>query len=259
MSAVAEPAVTHVPIAEWGQDHWSTFAYAETCAVDKPAAGYQPYTGKLNLDKLRRNPATHSEWIGKVHRMRGMVNDWKPEYGTRLKGFHKDPSKRLSDHDDWNCLFDMQCEKLLTVIDPRKGVIRFTDRGVVLAQHVRAYKIRGGNFAAFPYEFSPSMLIEHKEKPVKPGTLTAADVKAGRCYEARRISFVGTSNLANDRQIIYIDPSKTEVQYDSPTVRDGANYPVLSMEKFLAWARRDITDSMPKNGDWRTYAYVKGK
>jgi hypothetical protein len=152
----------------------------------------------------------------------------------------------------------MQLENLLTVVDPRKGIIRFTDRGVALAAHIRAFKIRGGSFAAFAYEFEPSMLIEHKPKPVKPGELTEKDIQVGRCYEAKRIAFVGGANLANDRQAIHINPSRTEVQYDSPTVKDGANYPVVSMEKFVAWARRDVTDLMPK-GDWRTYAKVKGK
>lgn len=247
-----------VAIDQWGQDHWSTFAYAETCVVDRANANGTPYTGKLDLDRLRCNPARHAEWHGRVHRMRGMIRDWNDTYGTRLKGFGKDSARRLSTHDDWDCLFDMERENLLTVVDPRNGIVRFTDRGVALAAHVRAFKIRGGNFAAFAYEFDPSMLIEHKPEPVKPGALTANDIQVRHCYEAKRIAFVSGANLANDRQVIYINQSRTEVQYDSPTVKDGANYPVVPMEKFVKWARRDVTDLMPK-GDWRTYSGVKKK
>jgi hypothetical protein len=257
-TAAKSNTVTHVPIEEWGQDHWSTFAYAETCVVDRANADGAPYEGKLNLDRLRCNHATHGEWLGRTHRMRGMVNDWKDSYGTRLKDFGKDASRRLPEHDDWNCLFDMQAEHLLTVVEPRKGTIRFTDRGTALAAHVRAFKIRGGNFAAFAYEFSPAMLIEHKIDPVKPGQLTAADIKVGRTYEAKRIALVSSENLANDRQVLYVNLHMTEVQYDSPTVRGGAAYPVLSMEKFLKWARRDVTNLMPK-GDWRTSSHVKAR
>lgn len=244
-----------VSIDLWGQDHWSTFAYAETCVVDRANANGTPYTGKLDLDRIRCNPERH-EWSDRIHRMRGMVNNWKSEYGTRLKDFGKDPSKRLATHDDWDCLFDMQRENLLTVVDPRNGVIRFTERGIALAQHVRAFKMRGGNFATFP--FDPSMLIEHKPEPMKPGELTADDIKVQHCYEARRMQFVTSENLANDRQVLYINQSRTEVQYDSPAVKNGTSYPMVSMEKFLQWAKRDVTDLMPK-GDWRTYAYVKGK
>jgi hypothetical protein len=254
--APSEPP--QVAIDQWGQDHWSTFAYAETCVVDRANAEGTPYTGRLNLDKLRCNPTSHAEWIGRVRAARGMTRDWKSEYGTRLKGFHKDNSKRLPGHDDWNCLFDMQRENLLTVVDPRNGIIRFTDRGIALAAHVRAFKIRGGNFAAFAYEFEPSMLIEHKPKLVKPGELTEKDIQVKRCYEAKRMSFVTPENLANDRQVLYINQSRTEVQYDSPTLKNGMHYPMVSMEKFVKWARRDVTDLMTK-GEWRTYAHVKGK
>lgn len=246
-----------VAIELWGQDHWSAFAYAETCVVDKANAKGTPYTGKLDLDKLRCNSQRHGEWLGRTHRMRGMTDGWKPEYGTRLKGFHLDKSRRLATHDDWDCLFDMERENLLTVVDPRKGIIRFTPRGIALAAHVRDCKAQGYSFSTFATIFKPSMLIEHKAKPTKPGTLTAADIKAGRCYEARRMAFVSASNLANDRQVLYINQSRTEVQYDSPTVRDGANYPAVSMEKFVKWARRDVTDLMPKSGSWRTYTHGK--
>lgn len=40
------------------------------------------------------------------------------------------------------------------------------------------------------------------------------------------------------------------VQYDSPSVKHGKNYPKISLTKFLKWAGKEVTDLMPK-GEWR--------
>lgn len=42
------------------------------------------------------------------------------------------------------------------------------------------------------------------------------------------------------------------VQYDSPSVKNGKNYPMMPMKKFLAWVGKDVTELMPK-GDWREW------
>jgi hypothetical protein len=78
--------------------------------------------------------------------------------------------------------------------------------------------------------------------------LTADDIKPGRCYEAKKPMTVGFYRELNDRQVKWVDPLR--VQYDSPTVRDGQGYPIISMEKFLKWAGRDVTELMP-DCDWR--------
>lgn len=39
------------------------------------------------------------------------------------------------------------------------------------------------------------------------------------------------------------------VQYDSPTVRHGKNYPKITATKFIKWAGKDVTNIMPK-GEW---------
>lgn len=41
-----------------------------------------------------------------------------------------------------------------------------------------------------------------------------------------------------------------QVQYDSPSVKDGKKYPTITMTKFLKWAGKDVTDQMP-SGEWR--------
>jgi len=80
--------------------------------------------------------------------------------------------------------------------------------------------------------------------------LKPEDIKVGHCYEAKKPAPVGLYGLINDRQIIYI--GSQSVQYDSPSVRNGGHYPSISMEKFLKWAGRDVTELMPKD-DWRIY------
>lgn len=41
------------------------------------------------------------------------------------------------------------------------------------------------------------------------------------------------------------------VQYDSPTVKRGKDYPKISATKFLKFANEDVTEIMP-NGEWAT-------
>ena len=38
----------HVPMVQWGKDHWSVFAYLECCAVDNK--------GIINNQHMRCNP-----------------------------------------------------------------------------------------------------------------------------------------------------------------------------------------------------------
>lgn len=39
------------------------------------------------------------------------------------------------------------------------------------------------------------------------------------------------------------------IQYDSPSVKDGKNYPTISASKFIKWAEKNVTEIMPK-GEW---------
>lgn len=80
---------------------------------------------------------------------------------------------------------------------------------------------------------------------------TVDDLKSGHVYEAKHPRKCGGlfDPLWNDRQIRWVDSK--EVCYDSPTVKPGADYPIVPIEKFLKWAGRDITNEMPK-GEWRS-------
>lgn len=70
------------------------------------------------------------------------------------------------------------------------------------------------------------------------------DLKVGRVYRAKRPRVVHTlgGSYINDRQILSISPFEENIQYDSPKVGFGSKYPVISVEKFLKWAAKDITD-----------------
>jgi hypothetical protein len=127
---------------EFGKDHWSLFAYCETRAVD--------YRGVLDPAHLRLKNS-----VLRGMNYRSMTNEWKPEYGTRLKGFwNEDSSKnahlQLSDHDDLDCLDDLEAEGLIehvgTGLHP---AIVMTKKGREVASELREHKANGGMFANF--------------------------------------------------------------------------------------------------------------
>lgn len=148
-------APSPVPIEEWGKDHWSTFAYAETCIVDQ-----QP----LSRDRLRCNVNKRGHLVGPTVNRFGNAK-WEPSYGTRLKGFFvnggTDKARQLTNHDDWDCLEDMEKAGLLEIVSAINAIVVFTDKGLALAAHLRTHKAKGGNFADF--QFKPEM-IDVKEE-----------------------------------------------------------------------------------------------
>jgi hypothetical protein len=163
-------------MSEWGKDHWSTFAYLETRAVD------------------------HKGYIDSRHMRGGFYTKLGEEdkYPTRLRGYDGTDPSRLSgvmrrggyaetrlvfNHDDYDCVDDMIAEGL---VEPHPDTVstsgrvawheinnrryrdskgrfkhenwraryenhRFilTDKGHVVAGQLRAHKANGGNFARF--------------------------------------------------------------------------------------------------------------
>ena len=127
-----------VPIEKWGKDHWSLVAYIETRCVD--------YGGVLEPQHMRCNPANHPEYAV-VARSFGI--QWSPTYGTRLHGFFEhqtDTSLILSEHDDWDCLEDIQAAGL---VKATKTKVVMTDSGLRVAEALRKFKAKGGMFADF--------------------------------------------------------------------------------------------------------------
>ena len=153
-------APTAVPIEDWGKEHWSLLAYVETCVVDKKGGYDVPMVGEIDRDRIRCNGNKRPELFGP--RVTIASPKWKPDYGTRLKGYFlggdkRDPSRRLDDHDDWDCLDDFEAAGVAEVISTVNGFVRITDKGLVICKHLREHKAKGGHFATF--DFKPEMSL----------------------------------------------------------------------------------------------------
>lgn len=75
--------------------------------------------------------------------------------------------------------------------------------------------------------------------------LTRDDLKKGHVYRAKRYQGGKDGGRPNnDRVILYL--SSTHAQYDADTVRDGRHYPKVEIDKFLRWAKADVTDLVAK-------------
>lgn len=137
---------TSVPIEQWGKDHWSTLAFIECLCVDNSGS-----LTDANRARLRCNDKTHPGYSLRLTD----AGDWKPSYGSRLKGYWKpdgtqDKSRQLSDHDDWDCIEDFEAAGLLENLNTGMNpVFKLTEKGLALAAQVRAHKAGGGHFATF--------------------------------------------------------------------------------------------------------------
>jgi len=117
-------------LKQFGKDHWSTFAYAECCAVD--------YHGHLDNRRLRVNEEKRP--------IRSNGLGWEPKYGT----FDKDGNIPDPSHDDIDCLDELEAEGLIeqigTLLNP---VVRLTEKGMEVATKLRQHKMNGGQFSTY--------------------------------------------------------------------------------------------------------------
>ena len=125
----------HIPIARWGQDHWSTFCYLETRVVDDK--------GKIDNCRMRCNPRLHRHF---AHAADATL------YPTRCKGV------TIESHDDWSCVEDMVAEELLEASSDTKpgqpfgegrATVKLTDRGWAIAGQLRRHRAEGKPFQDF--------------------------------------------------------------------------------------------------------------
>lgn len=128
-----------IPVARWGKDHWSTIAYAETCAVDR---------GEPDKERMRCDPRVHPAQANTANVL-FHGEDGSP---TKLRGWSADkPLTNIAlKHDDWSCLEDAEAAGLLklegTGVYPR---VVFTAVGKAVAAALRQHKSAGGTFATF--------------------------------------------------------------------------------------------------------------
>lgn len=130
----------HIPIANWGKDHWSTLLYIESIIFDVYA--------RPAMDKMRQ----HS---GRIRRgwdspMARVVSVFSQDYPTQT--IIRDPNNwdtiightEVHDHDDWDCIDDMETEGLLEQLGTGlQPVVKLTDYGYTV---VAALKKNGCNF-----------------------------------------------------------------------------------------------------------------
>lgn len=119
-----------IPIENWGKDHWSTFAYVETLAVEhKGIAIPEPCMMRTNNGK---------------HGYMGNPIDGN-KYPTILKN-----NDVVLGHDDWDCLDDMLKNELLVDIgtDLYRS-FKLTEKGRRVANLLREHKAGGGTFNNF--------------------------------------------------------------------------------------------------------------
>lgn len=150
MATATEPKVKqeewdqgNVPMERWGKDHFTTLLYLETRTVD--------HHGEVDPFKMR---TSRRNWrlAGKMP-FSGEANIMgKDQYPTRLRPVQGERAKfdrvdLLGGHDDWECLYDMQAEDLLTfevedetkpyVRYPLKVIVKLTDKGRDVCKEAR--------------------------------------------------------------------------------------------------------------------------
>ena len=145
----------HIPIERWGKDHWSTFAYVETLAVDSGNKGLAIPV----KERMRTNEKTHPHLIGNCCGSDALNGS---RYPTRLK------DGELKGHDDWACLDDAVEAGLLT--DEGSGLNRafkLTKLGKEIANQLRNHKTTGGVFQTFEASLrtKPKDLGIHEANP----------------------------------------------------------------------------------------------
>lgn len=131
-------------LTKWGKDHWSLLAYIETLCVDG-----QEGVGKIDHARMRANPKTHPLLV-RVPICPLPTKDGAYEYPTRLKGYEKDKSKCLPEHDDWDCFDDLERNGLVELVGTLMNpLVKITKIGLAYTAELREHKANGGCFTNF--------------------------------------------------------------------------------------------------------------
>jgi len=144
--------MSNTPASKFGKDHWSMLAYIETLCVEGKDG-----IGKLDKSRVRCNENTHP-----MHNVNlgGSGAAWKPNFSTRLFGFfdfqdRADTNKavasgfQLLDHDDWDCMNDIEAAGYIEILSEANGLVRMTKEGCRVNGLLREHKTKGGMYAGF--------------------------------------------------------------------------------------------------------------
>lgn len=124
----------NIPIEYFGKDHWSTFVYVETLAVESVSTeGVAVPDGRKMRSNLRTHPFSSNH------------HDCSEKYPPIIKD-----GKEVPSHDDWDCLDDcIAAGLLLDVGTGTNRAYKLTDYGFVVIHQLREHKAKGGKFADF--------------------------------------------------------------------------------------------------------------
>ena len=137
---------------DFGKDHNSLLAYIETLQVDTSTPG----VGTLDKRRVRCNPKRHPLQAVNMN-ANSACSGWEPSYGTRLAGYWDEkgvvnPKEMIEDHDDWDCMDDLEAAGMVEIISLANGFVRLTDKGLQVAALLRAWKAKGGYFSTFRHQ-----------------------------------------------------------------------------------------------------------
>lgn len=153
----------YIEIEKFGDDHWSTLAYAETVMVENQ--GFQ-----VGFDGRMRQGRRHFRvMLSQCPRPRRQNHAgpaaavvMQPQYATKLAD-----GTQVEGHDDWHCVQDLVYAGLMGIKrgdgmilplpdDMEPGVTLFlTPLGEQAVSALRRHKTEGGGFATFRFAPEP--------------------------------------------------------------------------------------------------------
>lgn len=140
----------NIPVEKFGKDHWSLLVYIETRVVDHNKA---KNIGDIDKDHLRCNENVRPTMLGlrQAAAIKNGTLSWSSKDGTILKSENGE-QQQLKDHDDWDCLEDLEKTGFIEIISLANCFIEITEKGLETAAAIRKHKAAGGNFASFEYK-----------------------------------------------------------------------------------------------------------
>lgn len=144
--------LARIPMKDFGKDHWSTLAYVETLCVESSQKG----VGTLDWKHVRVNENNHPL---QAINFRTTHVAWKRDFGSMLRGYFRpdgsvNTRRRRGDHDDIDCLDDLEQEGLIELLSMANGFVKLTDKGRRISGLLREHKSKGGSFATFVCELA---------------------------------------------------------------------------------------------------------
>ena len=131
----------------WSKDHATLLLYVETRHLD--------HHGEILPDNLRTNRERHPHEWG--IRRDANTSTWRPEYATRIT----DGTRPSTEHDDWDCLDDMEEMELLIYSPAPSLLVALSEYGIEVAGELRKFKGRGNPLSEFDWE---KAMTEAKKK-----------------------------------------------------------------------------------------------